>query len=110
MHVYTGTKLTTSDDFSGLQKQYYWYFYFYMCSLALVNVMTLPNFARIYCALWSLPKPNGILPHGFRLTAIEIMRKLTDSAKGTGVPLRQKHELNDIVTSDCFYHAQNFVF
>ena len=104
MHVYTGTKLTTSEDFSGLQKQYYWYFYFYTFSLAVVSVMTLPNFTRIYFVM--------VLAETKRDTSARIrIDRHRDNAQADGHCKRCRCTITTIhVTSDCFYHAQNFVF
>ena len=39
----------------------------------------LPPYARVYCAVWSISKPNGTLPHGMGLNANQIVNKLRRS-------------------------------
>ena len=41
----------------------------------------LPPYARVYCAVWSIPKPNETLSHGLGLNASQIDNKLRRSAK-----------------------------
>ena len=44
--------------------------------------MGLEVFARVCCAMWSLPKTRGEIPQGFGLTAPQIVNRLTRSVLG----------------------------
>ena len=40
---------------------------------------TTPPYARVYCAVWSISKPNGTLSHGLGLNTYQIVNKLRSS-------------------------------
>ena len=40
---------------------------------------TTPPYARVYCAVWSISKPNGTLSNGLGLNAYQIVNKLISS-------------------------------
>ena len=41
---------------------------------------TTPPYARVYCAVWSISKPNGTLSHGLGPNTYQIVNKLKSSA------------------------------
>ena len=53
--------------------------------------MGLPVYARVYCAMWSAPKPRWEIPQGFGLTARQIINRLLCSV------LSLFHKTNQVV-------------